>query len=95
MATASERFVGYIIGNDREEFLATVSGDPDYVGRLSWAQLPGLAQVFPNRAQAKQIVATWRRPDQDWCICGLWDHGGQWSVDWDWDNEGGPPPPLD
>jgi hypothetical protein len=87
MATASGRFVGWIIGNAREEFLASVSGDPEYIAGVSWARLPGLAQVFPNRRQAEEIVATWRRADQAWCICGLWDQGETWMVDWDWDNE--------
>lgn len=86
--TDQERFIGYIIGNDREEFLAAVSGDPDWIGRLSWARLPGLAQVFATRAEAERIVAAWRRPDEDWCICRLWDRGEQWLVDWDWDDEG-------
>lgn len=87
MGEHKETFVGYIIGDDTEAFLALVRGDPDYVGRLIWAHGPGLAQVFKTRAEAERIVAAWRRPDEDWCICRLWDRGEQWLVDWDWEGE--------
>jgi hypothetical protein len=56
-------FAGYIIGSDREEFLASVTGDPDYIGSLSWARLPGLAQVFQTHADALAVVRAWQRPD--------------------------------
>lgn len=92
MTTTPERFVGYLIGNERGEFLVQVSGDPQSVGRLRWTLMPGFAQVFATRAEAERIIAVWRRRDQEWCVCRLWDRAAQWLVDWDWDNEGEDPP---
>jgi hypothetical protein len=78
--------VGFIIGNHREDFVASVSGDPSWIGRFSWARLPGLAQVFATRAEPESIVPAWRRCDEDWCVCGLWDRREQWLVNWDWND---------
>jgi len=73
-------FVGFAIGNAREEFLVAYRGKPDYVQNFRWSLTPALAFLFESQAHAESAIREMQRPD--FRVVEIYDQGDQWVVSW-------------
>lgn len=73
-----KKLVGYVIGTEREDFLAAVEGGP---GRMvcTYVAHPDLALKVPA-AEARRLVRAIGKPGVE--ALPVYDMGSQWGVDW-------------
>ena len=76
-------FVGYIVANDREEFLAGYRKLRLDSAWFAWALSPGFALVFATMSEALRIVRGEQRYAGQLVVRELWDAGAHWVVSWD------------
>ena len=74
-------FVGYIVANDREEFLAGYRKLRLDSAWFAWALSPGFALVFATMSQARRIVRREQRYAGELVVRKLWDAGAYWVVE--------------
>lgn len=70
-------FVGWIVCNDDEEFLALYRGNED-MALMGWASSPEDAQIFTTEEDARRIVRDMGRPDR--FVAQFYETADQWLV---------------
>ncbi len=59
--------IGYVIVNEREEFLHKYQIDGFTIARL-WSKAPGLSHIFQTRSQAAKVVKKLEIPGKAWVM---------------------------
>lgn len=81
------RKLGFIIANDREEFLADYQETEELSSR-SWSRIPDFSKVFRKRENAISVVKNLPDTYKYW-VLNLYETESQFSVAY----EGNDPPP--
>lgn len=76
------KFVGYVIANDREEYLNAFEHTRAYTLK-TWVALPDFARVFSTAIEARKVLNRLRKHPGRGGLCyvlELWDADTGWMV---------------